>query len=146
MPVDAVMLIKTPGKVDEKRLAALSERLYRDFGPKAFGNYDGGEDPLTPLRAEYDPPDGTYDNWLNLHVEGAVYEPGYERADPWRYIALAEWIEFNLPGARVFYGNDRNDDQRPFDEKARRAVIEHFCRHGHDPYRYRRSRPKQVER
>ncbi len=72
--------------------------------------------------------------FIDVSVCGRYYGPGYERGNLWIYIAVAEWCERNLPGARVYYGGDSGETLELFDAAGRESVIRHWAQHGHIPY------------
>lgn len=69
-----------------------------------------------------------------VHMMGRYYGPDYERGDPVTIIGVAEWIEANLPDARLWYGGDCEDQLSPFDQVARQVLKAHFWEYGHYPY------------
>ncbi len=72
--------------------------------------------------------------WLFVSLLGRYYGPTYERGDIWRFIAIAEWLEHNFLGCRVFYGGDSGETLDLFNAGARRQMIAHWAEHGQRPY------------
>lgn len=73
--------------------------------------------------------------YLKVSLFGRYYGPGYERGNPWTYIAVAVWAERNLPDAVVWYGGDSDDRLGLFGPTQREALIAHWSKHGGLPYR-----------
>lgn len=78
---------------------------------------------------------GPDEQFIEVHMYGRYYGPGYERGN-WPLIrAIAEWCEKNIPGGEVYYGGDSSGVCfAPFDHGAREAMNDHFLTNGRRPY------------
>jgi hypothetical protein len=81
---------------------------------------------LTPEQGE---------QFIEVHLWGRYYGPGYERGD-WPTIdAICRWFEHRLPGCEVWYGGDSSGVEAEWmSDIVREEMWEHFATHGHDPY------------
>jgi len=70
--------------------------------------------------------------WVSLW--GRYYGEGYERGNLWTFIAVAEWMERNFHGCRVFYGGDTGESLEPFSAREREELIAHWAANGGRPY------------
>ncbi len=154
MGVDAVMIVRLTEHPSDRTVQQWSYRLAEAVGADHFFVDDDdaaiakavakGRPPrralnlCTPEDYSYslrgmDSEDGS--SHLDVSLGGRFYGPGYERGDPWVYLAVAEWVERNLPNATVFYGGDSDTHLDPFDRPAREALVAHWATHGGRPYR-----------
>jgi hypothetical protein len=117
--------------------------LLNEFGPDDF---------LDPIMFDQDlghalipVDDGSF--WFDVGVIHDYYGEGYERGDAEWFIRLAEWLERNIPGCEIWYGNDSSDESiKPFGIAERAAFLEYFRQVGHEPYdaRHREHRANLV--
>ena len=147
MGVDARMLVKLTAPISDDALVDACYRL-----AEACGKYDmfwlsndkdlARGDIRRALNRVTDEDGGCYRYgiaeldglWLHVSLWGRYYGPGYERGDLWSYIAIAEWLERNLPGSFVFYGGDSGETLEPFNRQARERLIAHWAAKGGRPY------------
>jgi len=65
--------------------------------------------------------------WLDLNLWGAYFGEGYHRGDISLYIKCAEWLEENLPGCKVYYGHDVDDENlKAFDSDEREKYLKYY--------------------
>lgn len=138
MGVDAMMLVKTKKQHTEREVLRLATRLYEAFGsvlwvdrgtrhclsivPKCL--QDG--ETIKPRPGE---------QFIQVHLFGRYYGRGYERGPLHDYIAVAMWLEHNIPGCAVYYGSDSSGIcAEPFGPEQRADLFRHFAEHGHIPY------------
>jgi len=78
---------------------------------------------------------------LEVHLAGRYYGVGYERGPILTFIAIADWIDANIPTAEVWYGGDSSGVlMEPFPQSERLALQAHFFGpHGQD---YRKFDPR----
>ena len=141
MGVDAKMLVKIQHKenwLTQKEVTRLAFELGDRFGADAFFRYDGRHN-VSILDGDYlqdgdEISPGPDEQFLEVHLGGRYYGPGYERGDIVPILAIAEFLEYRTSGS-VFYGGDSSGIYaQPFDAEARRAMKKHFYEHGHSPY------------
>lgn len=147
MGVDAQMLVKHRAQYTPDQVLALAVALAEAFGPQTFmiwskedsswatedrhaleivNEYEQDGDSIIPEAGE---------QFIEVHLAGRYYGPGYERGNLPDYIAVANWLEARIPGCSIFYGGDSSGIcAEPFDAKGRAKYWEHFCRVGHAPY------------
>lgn len=103
---------------------------YPEFDGRVIWTQDG-----EPIVAE------PGEQFLNVHLMGRYYGPGYERGT-WPILrAIIEWLRRRFPGGEVWYGGDSSGicAELMTDERLRR-LDDHFYAHGRRPYvRYRPS-------
>lgn len=151
MGVDAQMLVKTRRALSENAVHALALDLAEAFGPEKFylnreaDDYgDGSHYPAHHALSIVDkfeqdgdtifPSPG--EQFIEVHTWHRYYGVGYERGDLPTYIGIAEWLERRIPGCAVFYGGDSSGIcAEPFDAASRAALMDHFAKVGHKPYR-----------
>lgn len=140
MGVDTRMLVKVSGDIADNELLLLSYRICEAFEHDNFGvNREHGYRALEKIDVfEQDgddiiPQPGETFVKVNLWVR--YYGIGYERGPLPLIIAVAEWLEHNVPDGRVYYGGDSSGIcADPFDKDARATLMQHFCKYGHEPY------------
>jgi len=75
------------------------------------------------------------EQFIEVHLAGRYYGPGYERGNLPKYISIANWLEVRIPNSSIFYGGDSSGIcAEPFDAKGRAKMWAHFCQYGHRPY------------
>jgi len=126
MGVDTLMQVKVTKPLLPAELTKLSWRLAGAFYKEPFWFFD--EKDLCIAESEQD------STLLELAVSGRYYGPEYERGPLMTFIAIAEWLEYNLPNCVVLYGNDSDDQMEVFDSAKRQVYKTHFFTHGHHPY------------
>lgn len=133
------MFFKTRHRISDDNLKRLAWRLAGAFYREGFGFYD---DTMTCIEAietyqqdgdDITPEPGEY--FYEIHLSGRYYGPEYERGPITDFVAIAEWLEFNVADAEVWYGGDSSGIcATRFDRPARQVLLAHFYRHGHLPY------------
>lgn len=130
MGINAMMEVETPAELTPDEVRAISVRLVFAFGRNEFGFIQPGTldwipegrhalSIMGPRRLEVDLGTSRY------------YSPGYERGDIVTLCGIAEWIEFNIPGAVVYYFGDHVEcPEVPWGKAERAEVLAHFYRHG----------------
>jgi hypothetical protein len=131
MSLWGVVVLRFPRQSDHVGLDMWRRDLLAEFDPEHF------LDPLVVVRDASSGPipidDGSI--WIDVHVCRDYYGVGYERGDLEWYIRLAEWLERNVVGCEVWYGNDCSDESiKPFGPDERAALLAYFRRVGHEPY------------
>lgn len=72
---------------------------------------------------------------LKVSLFTRYYGIGYERGDLIGLIATAEWLERNIPNARVYYGGDSSGVIiDPWTKEKREELLAHWAQMGHEPY------------
>ncbi len=160
MGVDAQMFVRTRAQFTQRAVRALSVDLVEAFGSEMFlllpdWAIDGEWERETEVEPEAGVPgrhalrmvrrytqDGddiapdAGETFLEVSLMGRYYGLGYERGQLHDYIAVAEWLEYRIPEAAVWYGGDSSGIcAEPFNKAYRGALMAHFARHGHKPYR-----------
>lgn len=141
MGVDAVMRFTTKRPLGEAELRKLAWKLagafYRD---ETFwcGQYGEPEQAISKASESdlecADVPLQDGEHLYTVHLKGRYYGPDYERGNLPEIVAVAEWIEANLPEAALWYGGDSSDKLERFDLATRQQLKLHFWQHGHKPY------------
>jgi hypothetical protein len=139
MGIDARMFYLTKKKPTPNELLSLSHRLYEAFYGEPFFLYDEKHHILhEQTEFEQDGPNFEIPHGKSLigvDLAGRFYGKEYERGNISEHVAVAEWIEFNVPDAEVFYGGDSSGVlAEPFDKIHRERILEHFYEVGHRPY------------
>ena len=92
------------------------EDFYHPTGPLIV--VDEEDRPYMPVKDETS-------FWLNVNLWRNYFGPGYNRGNAELFVAVAEWLEQQLPGAEVYYGHDVDDENvSRFDEPARKELLE----------------------
>lgn len=121
MGVDAIMRVETSETFSDEQLCRWAWALAGAFYREPFCCDKGC---LTRVGA----------GEIEVNLASRYYGEGYERGPITEHCAIAEWLEANIPGARVYYGDDCSDQIGPFGVAERRRLLAHFHRHGHFPY------------
>lgn len=140
MGIDAEMFVRTRQPLTPEQVRILAFRLGETFGADSF--YRDRENMRHHLvvvdRYEQDGPDllpEPGEQFLRVHLWTRYYGVGYERGDLPFIVALAAWLETNIPGGEVWYGGDSSGVcAKPFGQRQRNALFRHFARQGHEPY------------
>ena len=123
MGVDANMSFSTQRKLSDEDIGKLASKFYDAFQSLVY---------LDTFRKcicrSYKNPEFEY----MVNLSGRYYGPGYERGPIYAYVAIAEWLEHNIPGCQVFYGGDGNLDK--FGPEERESFKHYFFELGHSPY------------
>lgn len=148
MGVDAQMFIRTRLTLNECEVRCLAYKL-----AEAVGGHHFIHEPLLPpdydrhgrgclRRIEIYSQDGQDiepdpgETFIEVVLSGRFYGAGYERGNPFVYLAVAEWLERNVPDCAVWYGGDSSGICATlFDAAARKALIDHWASCGGEPYR-----------
>lgn len=136
------MRFVTKRKLEDGELRKLAWRLAGAFYREEtfwVGQYGEPQQAITAEpEGDSEPPDDVPlapgEHLYTVNLMGHYYGPNYERGDATRIIAVAEWIEANLPEAVLYYGGDCSDTLARFDVAARQQLKLHFWQHGHLPY------------
>ena len=76
------------------------------------------------------------EQFLEVHLSTRYYGPDYARGDWTTIRAVAEWLEFKLPGTQVWYGGDSSGIcAAPFGPAERALINRFFLGTGHRTYR-----------
>lgn len=137
MGVDAEMYVKTSQPLEELEVCELSYRLSEAFGPHNFFIWkDTNRHALSISdRNYYNIPLEPHEQLIEVNISGRYYGKGYERGSIHLYIAIAQWLEFNIPTAHIYYGGDCGEGLDPFPKQERDRLFKHFATHGGIPYR-----------
>jgi hypothetical protein len=146
MGLDAQMLFRSTRRLRDDELAKLNHDLVRTlYQPLRLRGY---EDQLKAAPIHHTAPDDTGigpgenrippehrpGEWYWVHIGGRYYGIGYEVGDIWGFIGVAEWIEFRIEGAQVWYGSDVDDFLSPFPKGLREQLAKHFFAVGHGEF------------
>jgi hypothetical protein len=147
MGVDARILVRVPRDVKPSEVDDLAYRLAEAFWHDTFSTVQPGTYSWIPNgcrsleRVDVYQQDGddilpqNGETLLEVHLGGRYYGPGYERGPLWTYVAIAYWLELNIPGCAVWYGGDSSGIcAEPFGPEERKAMMAHFADVGHEPY------------
>lgn len=153
MGVDTQMLVRTRTIHTAEQVRRLAVDLCEAFGPDRF--WIGEDWPLWDDEYENQIGKGRHalsivkkyaqdgddivpdagEQFIEAHLATRYYGEGYERGDLPFIIAVAEWLEFRIPDARLFYGGDSSGIcAEPFDRASRTTAFRHFATVGHRPY------------
>ena len=120
MPLAAVIYVYIEEYRPDSLIAELGVELMRQFDLTDEDFHRGG--PLVYLpREDYDLAHivGQPGFLLDANIRGPYYGVGYERGNLRLFVGIAEWLEKSLPGCRVYYGHDSDDQGSPFDAPVR---------------------------
>lgn len=141
MGIDARMLVRTKTPVTDEQIRRWAYELGESFGHENFllwGPSESDPEGRRALRrievAEEEhlfPEPG--ETLLQVSLRGRYYGAGYERGDLPLYLQLAEWLEYKIPGASVWYGGDHGELEF-FGRANRERLFRHFVEVGHRPY------------
>lgn len=110
MGIDAVMFAETDEPITEDDVRRWSDEAVKVFGEDALGGWTldrAGKTvrvPALTLTGAFFGGETAVEAHFSHPIRGRLWEPGYERGDLTFFIALAEWLERTIPGARVLYG------------------------------------------
>src|SRR5579883_2595839 len=143
MPTWGVVVLRFQKRPDSVDINIWRKDLLTEFGPEDFLDplMEVGEGGSGPIPID----DGSI--WVDVGVCCAFYGEGYERGDAEWFVRLAEWLEQNVAGCEVWYGNDCADESiQPFGPPERAALLAYFRRVGHEPYySYLRQGPRRSD-
>lgn len=140
MGVNAQMLVKTKQPMTPETVRKLSGDLVEAFFKDAFSIWEADNrhaleivneflqdgDDITPVPGE---------QLIEVYLSSRYYGEGYERGNFPIIKAVAEWLEFRIPGASIWYGGGSSGICAvPFDAAARQKLWKYFCANGHTPY------------
>jgi hypothetical protein len=128
MPTGAVLLAELPRPADEAELARLRGDIVAELHLVRDDFYVDG--PLRVIRSRSDGPIPTAGDdrstWIEVNLWRAYFSPEYPRGDIGTIVRCAEWLEARLPGCRMWYGHDVDDDNiAPFPPERRRTLLAH---------------------
>lgn len=123
---DACLSIRVKKPLLPDEIRKLSWRLAGAFYREPFFFFDEND-----LCLEENKEDSTI---IEVRLSSRWYGPEYERGDLPTILMVAEWLEYNVSGCMVLYGNDSDDRTEVFDAAKRQVYKEHFFQHGHFPY------------
>src|SRR3954469_25764452 len=118
MGLDAQMLFRSPRRLRDHELAKLNHdlvrTLYRPLGIRGYVEqleavpikHTAPDDTGIGPGENRIPPERRAGEWYWVHLASRYYGIGYEAGEIWGFIGVAEWIEFRIPGAEVWYGAD----------------------------------------
>ena len=142
MPLATVMMVYMKDYLDEELLSSLRKNLLSESNLSEDEFYSKG--PLIYLPHEdYDLAHmvGDPGYLLSLNSYLPYYNVGYERGDLPEFVAVAEWLEQQIAGCRVLYGEDSSGECFPFDTQIREELMSYYKQVGHEPY-HRHFSPK----
>jgi len=131
MPKIARMLISLPALVDDEAVETLRREFVEDMTLAEDDFYVEGPFVLVDENdRKYMPAADRDSMWLDMNIWKNYFGEGYERGDGEFFIRCAYWLEDRLPGCRVYYGHDTNDENIGlFDEAARERLRALVARH-----------------
>jgi hypothetical protein len=143
MGVDARLFVTSAMVLTEHELDLLAYRLGEAFGPKTFWIVRPEE--KRPWRAKRSlervddldaplPDALPYLTILRVNQMWRYYGEGYERGPAQTIIAVARWLEDNVPQSQVWYGGDCDTILHLFDAATREDLWQIFSKHGGIPY------------
>ena len=142
MGIDAQMLIRTREPVSPEQVLKTAYKMCSAFWTDSFW-ISRDSVPMRHALAIVDeylqdgdsifPEDG--ETLIEVYLFGRYYGKGYERGDLPFYIQVAEFLEYHIPGAKVYYGGDSSGVLAyPFGKQERAELWQHFLEVGHMPY------------
>lgn len=143
MGIDAEMFVRTRARITVDQVRDWAYRLGSTFGAESFWIFKREGEPVRhclQIVDEYTQDGPTLkpekgETFIRVYPATRYYGEGYERGNLPLLIAVAEWLERNIPHAKVWYGGDSSGvEATAFDAKARRHLMRHFCDQGHEPY------------
>jgi hypothetical protein len=125
MPTGCEIKIRVPVELTGDALSTLRQRLLQETGlSEEYDFYRAGPLMLEPDEWAMPVKDG---RWYNANLSRAFYSRDYPRGDLPTIVRVAEWLERNVPGAEIWYGNDCTDESmQPFGPEARDALMQHW--------------------
>ncbi len=134
------MAARVAHPISEEQLKDLSWRIAEAFGTGNFWiDRERNRRALEIVRPDYFEISGGVkpgQQLIEVNLSGRYYGGTYERGNPNDYIAIARWLEYNLPeGTEIFYGSDSSDYLGEFGQKEREELFQHFCESGSTNYR-----------
>jgi hypothetical protein len=138
MGVDAIMLIKGVSEkaVTEDWLTEVSFYLMASIGAKHFYIKKFGEIQRAIEKADVSIYEGSIapdkgECLLEVNTASRHYKVGGERGDILTMCCITEWIEQNIPGSAVLYGDDQTYEFVLFDKACRNSLKRHlYSRNG----------------
>jgi len=146
MGINAEMLVVTTSKLSESEVRKISVRLCEAFGTDPFflirpaNEYKWEERHALEIINKYEQngPDikpNINEQFIRVSLSGRYYGIGYERGNLPQIVAIADWLERNIPNSTILYGGDSSGVcAEPFDKAARETLLQHFAENGHTPY------------
>lgn len=155
MGIDAQILVRgvSNDTVTDDWLREMSWQLGRSIGAeKFFLSADDGRMAIEKTNSRYaeteEPPGSVYyedadepiranrgECLLEVNLWTRYYGIGYERGDLLTLCAIAEWLEYNIPGCEVWYGGDSSGVcAMPWPDDERRKLREHLYGEGGRQY------------
>ncbi len=156
MSVLAVMMVTTEQAMTDDEIATLAQHYSTAFeeefeGEEVKGDSPSGHPPFIWRVAswndlpqdqreafyllwtgryydpDYIPPETIAKTYLKVDIIGCCYG-GWDGTRLAAHMAIAAWLEYALPGCKVWYGGDTYTSLIHFDEAERKKAWEHFCK------------------
>jgi len=134
MGVDVEMRFTVKRKLSAEELRKLAWRLGGAFYREETFWFFDDQQAITLADEDDDSVPDRRAALYDVHLRGRYYGPDYERGQLETYIAVAEWLEANVPDCEVWYGGDCGATLERFDAAKRTELKAHFHAHGHAPY------------
>ena len=131
MGIDAMMFITTSTPVTDAQIDIWCGALVAEFGddPILTDEHDDGWRVLQRVKQGSFIPGPQGSEALELQLWGRYYGRDYERGTLPPYVAIAEWLERNIPGSTIWFGGD-SVAIRLFDKEERDALMKHWKAYG----------------
>lgn len=144
MGIDAEMLVRTKKPINELEVRQLAARMVSAFGTDWFMIWNEPDSEWNSHALEIvniyeqDGPDikpEPDEHFIRVNLSGRYYGKGYERGALYFYISVANWLEYHIKDAVIYYGGDSSGIcAEPFNKASREKLWQYFCEHGHEPY------------
>lgn len=142
MGVDAEMFVRTMHKVTDDEIRRWRYMLGGAVGASHFSWWQHEEYRKEPMlfRLSVYQQDGDDivpepgETFLGVGLETRYYGIDYERGDFPTISAVAEWLEANIPGGRVYYGGDSSGICAFPWRNQKDSLWSHWLKHGRRPY------------
>jgi len=133
MGLDTVIKVELDNPLSDLEILQLSSKMCATIGQGYFfldkeGKYNNGIPQHVLTRTEDK-------DWLQVNTYLRYYGKDYTRGN-WIVIrAIGEFLNYHLPSATVWYGDDCSDDLEIFDAEFIKEMNEYFLQNGYFPYR-----------
>ena len=129
MGLDAQIIVALRRSMTDDEIKKLGYKM-----GSGFGEWNFGEEPLYRLTNEdVSWPPGTI-TMLEVGVIGRYWGEEYTRGNIVLYLAIAGWLEYNIPGCSVYYGHEDEDSPAIFNYGVRQVMWKQFCDVGCQPF------------
>lgn len=122
MSVCAEMLAVHQGHFSLSQVRALSERMVAELDPGGRDFWIQPERHALALAGDFEQrmlPQATGAQVLHISTVMLLWAPSYSRGPLPLFVRWAEWLERNIPGCTVFYGDDATEATEVFDAAKR---------------------------